>query len=119
MRTLDSDTVHYRWDRSLNPRLEVESGDIVTLEIRGGGDDYYTPQSSHQDVMLRPPFSGHPLTGPILVQNASPGDALEVRILSLEIWDWGYTFIGPGVGLLHEELSGPFLKIWIAPGSVV
>jgi acetamidase/formamidase len=114
---LDSEIVHYAWDRSIEPRLEVESGDIVTLEIRGGGDNYFHRHSTIEDLRRRPPMRGHPLTGPIRVHGARPGDALQVDILAVKPWDWGYTLIVPGMGLLQEDLPGPYLKIWEIGGS--
>lgn len=109
---LDGSAVHYAWDNALPPRLEVDPGDIVTVESRGGGDGYYTPRSTHEDVLRRPRPKGHALTGPIRVRGARPGDAIRVDLLEMRIWDWGYTFVGPGWGLLQDEMPGPFLKIW-------
>lgn len=114
---LDSGTVHYAWDRSIEPRLEVEPGDIVTVEIRGGGDNYFHRNSTTEDLRRRPPMTGHPLTGPIRVRGVRPGDALQVDILAVEPWDWGYTLIVPGMGLLQEDIPGPYLKIWEVDGS--
>lgn len=109
---LDSSVVHYAWDNALEPRLKIESGDTVTLETRGGGDNYYSRNSTDADVLRRPRFEGHPLTGPIRVRDAKPGDALQVEVLEIRTWDWGYTFVGPGLGLLQDELHGPYLQIW-------
>ena len=109
---LDSTVVHYAWDKSIPARLEVASGDVITVDSRGGGDGYYTPQSTHEDVLRRPRPKGHALTGPIRVRGARPGDAIRVDLIEMRTWDWGYTFVGPGWGLLQDELPGPFLKIW-------
>jgi acetamidase/formamidase len=109
---LDSSAAHYAWDNSIPPRLTVESGDIVVLETRGGADDYFNRNSTNDDVARRPPFRGHALTGPIHVRGAKAGDALQVDVLSVEPWDWGFTFIAPGLGILEDEFGGPFIKIW-------
>jgi acetamidase/formamidase len=108
---LDSSTVHYVWDNSLPPRLEIESGDTVVFDIRGGGDNFFNRQSTHRDV-LRRVVKGHALTGPVRVRGARPGDALEIEVLDLQPWDWGYTMIAPGRGLLPEDFPDPYLKIW-------
>jgi acetamidase/formamidase len=109
--TLDSSVVHYDWDNSRPPRLEIDSGDSVTFEVRGGGDNFFNRQSSHQDV-LRRVFKGHPLTGPVAIKGARPGDVLQIEILELKPWDWGYTMIAPGRGLLPDDFPEPYLKIW-------
>jgi acetamidase/formamidase len=109
--TLDSSVVHYDWDNSRSPRLEIDSGDSVTFDVRGGADNFFNQQSSHQDV-LRRVFKGHPLTGPVAIKGARPGDVLQIEILELRPWDWGYTMIAPGRGLLADDFSEPYLKIW-------
>lgn len=108
---LGSETVHYAWDKDLPPLLEIASGDTVTFEVRIGSDGFYTPQSTAQDV-LRSVFKGHVMTGPVAVQGARPGDVLQIEILELKTAAWGWTVIAPGRGLLPEDFSEPYLKIW-------
>ena len=108
---LSSDIVHYVWDNSIPPRLEIEPGETVTFDVRGGGDNHFTKQSTHADILTRV-MKGHPLTGPVTIRGARPGDVLQVEILELEPWDWGYTMIAPGRGLLPEDFPEPYLKIW-------
>jgi acetamidase/formamidase len=109
---LGTTAVQYAFDRSLPPALTVGSGDEITFDVRGGGDGYFTKHSTAEDVARRPPVTGHALTGPVLVRDARAGDVLEIELLELRTWDWGYTFITKGMGLLSEELPGPYLKIW-------
>jgi acetamidase/formamidase len=62
---------------------------------------------------MRRVFKGHPLTGPVRVRGASPGDVLVVEILDMRPAPWGWTQIRPGRGLLPESDFGkPFLHIW-------
>jgi acetamidase/formamidase len=109
---LGTAAVQYAFDRATAPALTIDSGDEVTFDARGGGDGYFTKHSSAEDVARRPPIKGHALTGPVFVRDARPGDALEIELLDIRLWDWGYTFITKGMGLLHDELPGPYLKIW-------
>lgn len=111
--TLSSDHVHYAWNSSLAPRLFVSSGDMVTMSFRDSSDGYFTPASTAEDIESRPAENRrHPLTGPIYISGARPGDLLEIEILSVETWNWGFTWFGPGVGLLGDEFDAPYLKIW-------
>jgi acetamidase/formamidase len=109
---LGTDVVQYAFDRAIPPALTVTSGDEITFETRGGQDGYYTKRSTADDVARRPPTKGHALNGPVFIQDAQPGDALEIELLEIRTWDWGHTLIRNGVGLLTDELPGPFLKIW-------
>ena len=108
---LTGEQVHYAWDNALPPLLEIESGDEVTFQTRDAGDGYYGPASTAEDVR-RKVFRGHPLTGPVRIRGAAPGDTLEVEVLALQPGDWGYTRIAPGLGLLPNDFTEPFLYIW-------
>jgi len=59
---------------------------------------------------------GHPLTGPIAVRGARPGDALRIEILELVPGDLGYTAFNPGRGLLPDDFPEPYLKMWELDG---
>ena len=111
---LDSSQVHYAWDNSLAPRLEIEPGDTVIFDTRDAADRYYSRASTHADVLARGPFRGHPLTGPVRVRGARPGDVLVVDVLEMRPGaDFGWTAIRPGRGLLPEaDFSKPYLQIW-------
>ncbi|MGH7349390.1 MAG: acetamidase/formamidase family protein [Candidatus Rokuibacteriota bacterium] len=110
---LDAETVHYEWNNALSPRLEIEPGDTVVFDTRDAADRYYSRKSSHADVLARGPFRGHPLTGPVRVKGARPGDALVVEILEVKPAEFGWTAVRPGRGLLPEaDFAKPYLQIW-------
>ena len=111
---LDRSVAHYEWNNALAPRLEIDPGDTVVFETRDAADSFYSRQSTHADVLNRGPFRGHPLTGPVRVRGAQPGDVLAIDILDVQPGaDFGWTAIRPGRGLLPEaDFSKPFLQIW-------
>jgi acetamidase/formamidase len=120
MHELDADLVHYEWNNSIAPRLEIEPGDTVVFQTRDAADGFYSRASTSADVLNRGPFRGHPLTGPVRVRGAEPGDVLVVEILDMKpAADSGWTAIRPGRGLLPEsDFSKPFLQIWdLADGT--
>jgi acetamidase/formamidase len=111
---LDASVVHRAWDRALPPRLEIGPGDTVVFDTRDAADGFYSRRSTHDDVIARGPFRGHPLTGPVRVRGARPGDALVVDVLEvLPAADFGWTAIRPGRGLLPEtDFPKPHLALW-------
>jgi acetamidase/formamidase len=111
---LDADSVHYAWDRDIPPRLLVDAGDTIVFETRDSSDRYYNPDSTHADVVRKGPLKGHPLTGPVYVRDAQPGDCLVVEVLDVVAQGgFGWTAIRPGRGLLpQEEFPRHFLQIW-------
>jgi acetamidase/formamidase len=114
MPELDAEQVHYEWNNAIAPRLEIEPGDTVVFQTRDAADGFYSRASTHADVLNRGPFRGHPLTGPVRVRGAEPGDVLVIEILDVRpAADFGWTAIRPGRGLLPEsDFSKPFLQIW-------
>ena len=120
MHELDAGQVHYEWNNAIAPRLEIEPGDTVVFQTRDAADGFYSRASTHADVLTRGPFRGHPLTGPVRVRGAEPGDVLVVEILDMKpAADFGWTSIRPGRGLLPEsDFSKPYLQIWdLSDGS--
>ncbi len=111
---LDCRTAHYAWDHSIPARLAVDPGDTVVFETRDSSDHYYTNDSTHDDVARKGPLKGHPLTGPVQVRGAQPGDTLVVEIMDVTpSAGFGWTAIRPGRGLLPaSEFPNHFLQIW-------
>src|SRR5919202_2084217 len=59
----------------------------------------------------------HPLTGPVYVEGAQPGDLLEVEILEVAPDGYGYTVQVPGFGFLRDVFPEPYMVRWaIADG---
>jgi acetamidase/formamidase len=111
---LDATAVHHEWNNAIPPRLAVEPGDTLVLDTRDAADGYYTATSTSRDTAARGPFKGHPLTGPVAVRGAHPGDVLSVDILDVRAAaSFGWTHVRPGRGLLPEaDFPEPFLQIW-------
>ena len=109
---LDDSVVHAFWDNSLSPRIEIDPGDTVIFNCREASDRQITPDSS-ADALLKLDFEPiHPLTGPVYVRDAEPGDALEIEILELKHDGWGWNAVIPGFGLLADDFPEPYLHHW-------
>ena len=121
-RLSDSDeNVHSVWDNSLDPVLTVEPGEVVRFECRDATDRQVTVQTTAEEVSDISFDPVHPLTGPVAVEGAEPGDVLEVELLDLQHKGWGYTLFFPGemeLGLLPEDFDEPGLHIWDLQGDV-
>jgi acetamidase/formamidase len=60
----------------------------------------------------------HALTGPIFVQEAEPGDVLQIDVLEIAHKGWGWTSLVKGLGFLKERFTEPYLFIWQLDGAV-
>jgi acetamidase/formamidase len=52
----------------------------------------------------------YPLTGPICVEAARPGDVLAIDMLQLVPGEWGWTANIPGRGLLADDFPDPYIR---------
>ena len=109
---LDRHKIHFKWNNQLPPAITVNPGDEVecwTQEVTNG----QVTHGSAASVLTEIDFDNiYPLAGPICVNGAEPGDALEVEILSLKPDGWGWTGILPGLGLLSEDFKDPYIRHW-------
>jgi acetamidase/formamidase len=105
------DAFNYVWDNAIEPVLEVEPGADVELHVRDASDEQIGPDSGVDAVAGLDFAHVNPVSGPVFVKGARPGDVLEVEILELRPRDWGWTAIIPGFGLLADEFPDPWLRI--------
>ena len=99
------------------PALACLPGDDVVVTTRDAVDGQFSMNSTHEDVPRADRTIVHPLTGPILVEGAEPGDLLVVEILAVEPGVFGYTAQIPGFGFLRNEFPAPFLVRWEIAGD--
>ncbi|AWR96828.1 acetamidase [Acidianus sulfidivorans JP7] len=110
---------HNKWDNSIQPIFSISDGDVITVETKEASDGQITPNSTEKELSNLDFSKIHPLTGPIEIKGAEPGDAIEVEFLEFKNKGWGWTAVIPGFGFLADEpytssidLQGPALKIW-------
>jgi acetamidase/formamidase len=124
--------VHWGYyDARLKPVLKIASGDTVRVEtmVAGGLERVRmagVPEAEIPDSLKRVEDSvtdrgpgAHPLTGPIYVEGAQPGDVAELKILGFEfLHPFGVTGFRPGSGTLPDDFPYARLKlIRIKPGA--
>jgi formamidase len=113
-------TGHNRWHEAIEPVLEVDPGDTVVYETRDAFDGQLHSGSTESDVEQLNLNVVHPLTGPVYVKGAEPGDLLEAHLVAVEAdpWEqWGYTIEVPGFGFLRDEFPDPFIVHWRMRGN--
>jgi formamidase len=110
--------MHNRWHPDLEPIAEAAPGEEVRLETEDGLDGQLTRDSTHADAGRLDLGLGHPLTGPVYVGGAQPGDTLEVELLAYETADFGTTAVIPGFGYLADLFADPYLVKWEIAGGL-
>lgn len=110
-RTVHRGHHHFGWDNTLQPVVEVAPGDSLELEVLEASGGRIGPTSETSAVLSLDPEFANPVTGPVAIAGAEPGDTLVVELLDLQLSGWGWTALIPGFGLLADEFPDPFLHI--------
>ena len=118
-RTVHSASHHLGWDRDEPPVLELAPGATVRLELLDASRGRITRDADADRVHQLAPENANPLTGPIRIDGAEPGDRLCVDILDLQTEAWGWTALIPGFGLLADDFADPWLNISTVEGDRV
>ncbi|PYN30073.1 MAG: hypothetical protein DMD98_19645, partial [Candidatus Rokuibacteriota bacterium] len=115
VRTIDgfSKVLHNRFNQDLPPAATVREGEAVQFLCRDALDIGTAARTLTPNGILTLDLGKvHPLTGPVEVEGAEPGDVLEVDIVDVApLVDFGYVTIGPALGLfggLRPDLLAPF-----------
>ncbi|MCZ6892278.1 MAG: acetamidase/formamidase family protein [Chloroflexi bacterium] len=103
---------HNRWHPDIPPALEVEPGEEVLLETRDALDGQILPGVTTAELEGMDTKVVHPLTGPVYVKGADPGDLLEIEYLKITSEPHGFTLFRPGSGLLGDLFTEPYLAHW-------
>ncbi len=110
--TLTAASTHDRWNRDLSPQLCVTSGAVIHIECLDSSGGQLGPNSTLPDFLRIDRNKIHTLTGPVLVEDALPGDVLQVEFLEITHRGWGWSSIIPGLGFLPDRFPAPFFFSW-------
>ena len=122
---LKPQTIHWGYyDPKIPPALKIASGDRVRVEtmIAGGlarlrlagVSEAEIPDSlkAVENAITERGPGAHPMSGPIYIEGAEPGDSIEVRILSIEfLHNFGVGAFNPGGGTLPDDFPYAHLKL--------
>jgi|SRR6185369_13399430 acetamidase/formamidase len=114
------------YDAKAAPVLRVKSGDTVEIQtlitsnpkrLEDAGLPANQVEQSLRDITTQVTEKGpggHILTGPIYIDDAQPGDVLEVRIQKIQLAiPYAYNAFGPGRGYIPDDF--PYTKMRLIP----
>lgn len=117
---LTDEHTHNRFSAAIPPAVRVPSGSIIEVHTREATDGQLTAESTVDAVRTLDFSPIHPLTGPVYVEGAEPGDVLQVTLLDIEVGEWAWAAVVPGFGFLADQFTEPYLKTFrIAPRDTV
>jgi amidase len=105
---LDRSTVEYAFDATHAPRITVEAPCEIMIETHNSREGRLN--KPEDEALCRPNPSdkyprSNPMTGPVGIKGAEPGDALAVEILSIEVDAQGYVGVFPEVGIVRDVVN--------------
>ncbi|NHJ85131.1 MAG: acetamidase [Asgard group archaeon] len=101
--------VVFKADRTNEPVLTINSGDIVIFECR---DAFNQVIKTKDDLPINFDMEHiNPATGPVYINGAEPGDTLEVFIEKIDLAEQGSCCIIPNFGFLADEFPEPWTRI--------
>jgi acetamidase/formamidase len=110
--TIHSRHHHFGWSNANKAVLTVEPGESVELDTVDSSGGQLSPGSTVADIAALDFARVNPVTGPVHIDGAEPGDALKVTLLGFAPSGWGWTAIIPGFGLLADDFPEPALNLW-------
>ena len=103
---------HHGWNNALEPAVRIEPGAVLQFDVLDAAGGQLGPHSTARDLASLDFARINPVNGPVFVEGAEPGDALQVTLLSFEPSGWGWTANIPGFGLLADDFREPALHLW-------
>ena len=113
---LDDSVTQPFWDNSVEPRLVIDSGDIVVFDCAEPNGQIQSDWTV-ADYERVDRSKIHALNGSVWIKGAAPGDALELEILDMQHKGWGWTAHRAGAGLLSDDFNFSYLHHWRIEGE--
>lgn len=110
--TIHKHNHHLGWDNSLEPVLSIMPGQTIAVETIDASGGQLSAGSTLDDLKALDFNQVNPVTGPIHIEGAEPGDAVSITFLDFHPSGWGWTANIPGFGLLAEDFADPALHLW-------
>ena len=92
--------------------MHIAPGEALEFVVADSSAGQLHPGSTVTDVDALDFSKVNPVTGPVFIEGAEPGDVLKVTLLSFAPSGWGWTANIPGFGLLAEEFKESALHLW-------
>jgi acetamidase/formamidase len=103
---------HFGWNRDFQPAIHTAPGKTIYFECldSSGGQ---LGRGANLAELANLDFSRiNPVTGPVYVDGAMPGDALKITLHKFVPSGFGWTANIPGFGLLADIFVDPALHVW-------
>src|SRR5262245_45700378 len=105
MRIVESHHCSTHLDRSLPPAIKIDPGETIVVKTLDACHGVVRSVSDFERYRNQTELQSDPLTGPIFIRGALPGNGLVVHILSIELDEVGFQLIGPQRAIIRDEVT--------------
>jgi len=109
---IDDKNCFNRYHPKIPPAAKADPGDMIIFHTRDALDAEFRLDSTADDLSTFDLGLVHPMTGPVYINGAKRGDALEVELIDIAPDEYGYTVIIPGFGFLRDVFPEPYIINW-------
>jgi acetamidase/formamidase len=103
---------HYGWNRDFAPALVAKPGETIHFECKDSSGGQLGADATVSSIAALDFGKINPVTGPVYVEGAAPGDALKVTLRKFIPSGIGWTANIPGFGLLADQFVDPAIHVW-------
>ncbi|WP_113177502.1 acetamidase/formamidase family protein [Rhizobium sp.] len=103
---------NFGWNKDFEPVVVAKAGETIHFECLDSSGGQLGPDATLDTLNTLDFGKINPVTGPVYVEGAKPGDALKVTIRRFEPSGHGWTANIPGFGLLADQFKDPALHVW-------
>ena len=101
--TIPASCHHELFDKDRAPVLRIEPGGVVAFEtLDACFDEVRSVEDLEAHRRRRKPL-GNPITGPVYIEQATPGRTLIVDVLDIRLNETGFQLLGPNRGVIRDE----------------
>jgi len=108
----DDSNCFNRYHPAIPAVAKANPGDIIIIHSRDALDSQFRLDSIADDLSTVDLGLVHPMMGPVHINGAKRGDALEVELIDIIPDEYGYTVIAPGFGFLRDMFPDPYIVNW-------
>jgi len=116
MYRITDDQITYTFSSKNKPILNVEPGSEVIFETRDASDDMLRDENETFENWDH--SRNNPITGPLSINGAVPGDTLKVEIKKIKLAKTGYLASIKGVGVVKENINTKIHFLEIADNKI-
>ena len=109
MHCADDPNCFNRYHPDIPSKADANVGEMIIYHTRDALDTEFRLDSTPDDLATVDLGLVHPMTGPVHINGAKRGDAIEVEIVDIAPDEYGYTVIAPGFGFLRDVYTEPYI----------